>query len=217
MSHALIFANGDVSDGVMVKSALNMAHHPHVIAADGGARVAAYYGWRVQAVVGDFDSLTAPEQASLRASGAEFVTFPPEKDFTDLELALKFAREHGADWIRIIGGLGNRLDQTIGNVYLLALPELAGCDVQLVAGNQAVWLAPSGTHLLQGDVGDTLSLIPVGGAVHGIRTEGLYYPLNDETLNFGPARGISNVFTQSEATFHTTEGTLLVIHTKGRA
>ncbi len=217
MSQALIFANGDVYDGSMVRDALRKASAPHVIAADGGARVATYYGWRVQTVVGDFDSLSAEEQAELHADDTEFINFPPEKDYTDLELALKLARERGADWIRIIGGAGNRLDQTIGNMYLLALPELEGCDVRLLAGNQAVWLVHPGTHTVQGDEGDTISLIPLGGAVHGIRTQGLYYPLHGETLAFGPARGISNVLTQAQATVSTEEGVLLVIHTKGRA
>ncbi len=39
MKHALIFANGDVNDGPMVRRALAAASEPLVLAADGGARV----------------------------------------------------------------------------------------------------------------------------------------------------------------------------------
>jgi thiamine pyrophosphokinase len=45
----------------------------------------------------------------------------------------------------------------------------------------------------------------------------LYYPLRGETLAFGPARGISNVMTAAHAQITTSEGTLLLVHTEGRA
>ena len=57
----------------------------------------------------------------------------------------------------------------------------------------------------------------MNGAAEGIRTENLYYPLKNETLRFGPARGISNVLTSSEARVWLEAGLLLVVHTLGRA
>ena len=47
--------------------------------------------------------------------------------------------------------------------------------------------------------GDLLSLLPLGGDAIGVTTEGLQYPLHDETLFLGQARGVSNVFTGSRA------------------
>ena len=124
---------------------------------------------------------------------------PAEKDETDLELALLWAVEQGANWLRMIGATGGRIDQTMSNIYLLALPILDGCDVKLVAGKQALWLARPGETRIGGAVGDTISLIPLNGTVRGVRTENLYYPLKDEDLYFGPARGVSNVMTAEEA------------------
>src|SRR5690606_27709107 len=109
--------------------------------------------------------------------------------------ALIHAVEQGFTWIRIIGALGNRFDQTLANVYLLALPILASCDVGIVSGEQVLRLLRVGDNHLDGQIGDTLSLIPLGGVVEAVRTHGLQYPLHDETLHFGPARGVSNVFT----------------------
>jgi thiamine pyrophosphokinase len=46
-----------------------------------------------------------------------------------------------------------------------------------------------GEHLLlQGRPGDIVSLIPLRGDVHGVRTEGLQYPLDGESLLFGATR-----------------------------
>jgi thiamine pyrophosphokinase len=217
MTHALIFANGDMLDGPMVHRAFDSAQSPYVVAADGGARVAQGFGMPLDLVIGDFDSLTSAEQAQLQADGVPFLRYPPEKDQTDLELALRHVHEQGATWIRIIGGVGDRLDQTIANVYLLGLPELSACDVRLVAGQQETRLLRPGSHPLVGEVGDTVSLIPVGGMVHGISTDGLQYALDDETLAFGPARGVSNVLTAAQATIQIKVGQLLVIHTLGEA
>jgi thiamine pyrophosphokinase len=214
---ALIFANGDIDDGAMVERALAHAPDALIVAADGGARVAAHYGLTPGAVIGDMDSLSADELAALAASGTQMLRYPAEKDETDLELALLWAVERGADWLRVIGATGGRLDQILSNIYLMALPALAGRDAQLVAGKQAAWLAHAGTTEIFGAPGDTISLIPLSGIVRGVRTDALYYPLRDEDLFFGPARGVSNVMTGEHAAVSLREGVLLVVHTIGRA
>ncbi len=217
MSHALVFANGDVDDGPMVRAALNYADDALIIAADGGARIAWHYDQQVDVALGDMDSLAPDELSRLEAKGANIQTFPREKDFTDLELALTFAAEHDIRWIRVIGGLGGRIDQTLGNIYLLALPALHERDVKLVAGKQAAWLLHPGRHTINGRPNDTLSLIPMGGAVKNIYTHGLYYSLQGETLELGPARGMSNVFTTPSARISFDGGLLFIVHTISRA
>lgn len=217
MNRALIFANGVIDDGEMVQRSLDHSGDALIIAADGGARTAAHYGRRVNAVIGDMDSLAPDELAALREQQATILQHPAEKDETDLELALTWAVEQGADWLRVIGATGGRLDQTISNIYLLALPILDTCDVKLVAGNQATWLMRAGRMEIAGAAGDTISLIPLNGTVRGVTTDALYYPLNDEDLYFGPARGVSNVMTTERAAVTVRAGVLLVVHTIGRA
>lgn len=215
---ALIFANGDINDGSMVRCALAGADSDTlVIAADGGARVARYYGFDPQVVIGDMDSLSADDLAFYADSGAEILRYPAEKDETDLELALHLAAERGATWIRVIGGVGGRMDQTIANIYLLGLDILDDRDVSIVAGEQEMWVLRCCEHVISGTPGDTISLIPVGGPVVGVTTEGLHYPLADETLHFGPARGVSNVLDGARGSVRVREGVLLVIHTFGKA
>jgi len=214
---ALIFVNGDANDGPMVRRVLAEATGAWVLAADGGARQAAHFGLKVQSVIGDMDSLSAAELEALSAGGTVIHRYPEEKDETDLELTLLHAAGADAVWIRIIAAIGDRLDQTLSNVYLLALPALAGRDVRIVAGKQEAWLLHPGETVIQGAAGDTLSLLPLSGTARGVRTENLYYPLRDETLVFGPARGISNVMQSDTARVWFSEGVLLAVRTIGRA
>lgn len=213
----LIFANGDANDGVMVRHALETAHDPIIAAADGGARIARHFGLTPHVVIGDMDSLGADELHDLAAHGAQIFRYPEEKSETDLELVLLWAARADARRIRIIGAVGDRLDQTLANMYLLALPALRGIDTRIVAGKQESWLAQAGMTDIHGAAGDTLSLIPLSGVVRGIRTDNLYYPLKDEDLLFGPARGVSNVMKGERASITVREGVLLVVHTVGKA
>jgi thiamine pyrophosphokinase len=184
---ALIFANGDPNDGEMVRRWLDRLVTPYVIAADGGITVARYFGYAVNCVIGDMDSADPNDLVQLEAQNALVLRHPPEKDETDLELALKI------------------------------LPELAGSSAMMAAGNQRIEVLRPGRHRIVGEAGDTISLIPMGGAAEGIVTHALKYPLRGETLYIGPARGISNVMLTDEAEVQFDAGLLLLIHTVGAA
>lgn len=214
---ALIFANGDLNPGPLVDRALEGAAGALTVAADGGARHMLALGLAPRVVIGDMDSLTGADLARCAALGAEILRYPAAKNETDLELALLYAAGRGADAMRVIGAMGGRLDQTLANILLLTLPALRGRDVRLVAGRQIAWVLWPGEHRLPGRPGDTLSLIPLGGEAAGVATAGLEYPLRGETLSFGPARGISNVFAADVAGVSLTAGMLLAVHTLGRA
>lgn len=206
-----------MDDGPLVRRELEAASGAWVIAADGGARQAAYYGLPIHTVIGDLDSLDEQEIAQLTAQGVEIQRFPAEKNETDLELALLLAAKKQANRIRVFSALGGRLDQTLSNIYLLALTALRDTDIRLIGGKEQAWIIYPGETLIQGAKDDTVSLIPIAGEAQGIRTENLYYPLRNETLSFGPARGVSNVMQTETARVHFDKGVLLVVHTLGRA
>jgi thiamine pyrophosphokinase len=217
--YALIFANGDYIDGEAVRAALNVPADADclIIAADGGLRHVLTLGLTPHLVIGDMDSVDPADLAAVERCGAVIQPFPTAKDETDLELALLAATARGSTVIRVLAGIGDRFDQTISNVYLLALPQLAGVNAKLVSGNQTLSLIFPGKTRLSGQAGDTVSLVPVAGDATGIVTAGLEYPLRHETLRFGPARGVSNVMLSTEATVSLESGVLLLSHTYGRA
>jgi thiamine pyrophosphokinase len=189
-----------------------------VIAADRGAAHARAWGWPLDLLVGDLDSLPAEDGAAISAGGTPVITAPAAKDETDTELALAHALAQEPREIIICAALGGRADHMLANVLLLARPELAQVRVTLTDGRESIRLlrgaGPAPTHLeLPGAPGDLLSLLPLGQDAIGVTTKGLQYPLRAETLLLGQARGVSNVFTGFKATIMLRCGSLLVIHT----
>lgn len=216
--HALILADGDAVD----RAALD-ATWPGwddgvalVIAADGGARQASGLGLRLDAWVGDADSLDAEGVAAIRAAGVEVQVSPVDKDETDTELAIDRAVAAGADRLTVLGALGGpRADHALANVALLGREDLAQRDVRLVGPAARLRLLtavqPGARVELEGRVGDLVTLLPLGGDAAGVRTSGLRYPLVDEILVLGRTRGVSNLRTARVATVHVQAGLLLII------
>lgn len=209
--NALIFANGELTDE---NQARRLAHQADlVIAADGGALHCLRLGIAPNDVVGDFDSLDATVQERLEAAGARLAAYPPAKDETDLELALRAAQEGGARQATILGALGARWDMSLANILLLAHPAFKELRIALVSGSQTVLLArPDRPLVIEGIPGDTVSLIPVGGDAAGVSTSGLEYPLRGERLAFGQTRGVSNVLLGTQAEISLAEGLLACVH-----
>ena len=208
---AIIFANGEFPDPQGARDLLRPGDL--IIAADGGTRHALATGVIPHVVIGDLDSLSPADLAQVEADGSRIIRFSPRKDETDLELALLHAARAGASEIIILAALGGRLDQTIANVLLLSLPELKELGVRIVEGAQSVFLIQDETTI-EGQPGDTVSLIPLGGDAVGVTTEGLEWPLCEETLRFGPARGVSNVLTAEQARVRVQRGILLCMVTR---
>jgi len=206
---AVVFANGTLHLPPQWQEMVAQADL--IVAADGGGHHCLRLGVKPQVLIGDLDSLPAPEVARLAAQGTQILRYPAQKDETDLELALRYAVEHGVDEILILGALGGRIDQTLANVLLLALPTLEGIKARIVAGDQEMFLIRD-QALIEGQVGDTVSLLPIAGDVTGVTTEGLEYPLQQGALKFGPALGVSNVLTAPVARVQVERGLLLCIH-----
>jgi thiamine pyrophosphokinase len=185
------------------------------VAADGGARNARVSGIQPDVVIGDLDSLAAADRAQAETAGARVNPYPERKDETDLELALMYAARRGATSITVLAALGGRLDQTIANILLLALPELHGVAVTIVDGPQTALLVQGGGELrsIAGQPGDILSLLPIGGDAAGVTVSGVEWPLQGSTLKLGPARGVSNVLTSPRASIRLDSGMLLCVHT----
>lgn len=212
-STALILINGSIGDCAVLRRRLRALVQPFVIAADGGYRHAEPLGLKVDLLIGDLDSTDEAAQRRLAAQGAVIEKFPPEKDETDLELALLAALERQAGRVVLLGALGDRIDMTLANLLLLADRRLSSQRVEAWYEWQTAWyMAPPGGRI-EGRPGDTVSLIPVGGDAAGITTEGLAYALVDETLTAGRSRGISNQMTASTAQIEFSTGGLIVVHT----
>ncbi len=215
MMRAVILSNGPLEDAAVIRERLARVAIDLVIGADAGSRHAAALGLRLDMVVGDMDSLY--EHGEKLPGDATLIASPAEKDETDLELALLEAVRRGANELVMLGVMGGRLDMVLANILLLLHPALWKVPVFIWHGRQTAWLIRSPGDSVEGEPGDTLSLIPLSPAVQGVTTHGLRYPLNDELLLLGPGRGLSNVMTEPVAQVDVRSGLLLAVHTPGRA
>jgi thiamine pyrophosphokinase len=222
---ALILADGDVP----ARSDLDLAWPGWdqavevVIAADGGARHASGLGVAIDLWVGDGDSIGDDALAALEAAGVPLERSPQDKDESDTELAIRAALRLGQEGVLILGALGGRIDHALANIGLLAMSELAGREAAILdARSRTVLISapgPGGAAVerrFPGRPGDLVSLLPLGSGVEGVTTRGLAYPLLDEPLPVGPARGLSNVRATPDAAVAVRRGLLLVVESPAR-
>ncbi len=208
MSRAVIFVNGQIHDPELVRKLI--LEKDVLIAAKGGTRHALLMGLLPSVVIGDLDSLKDIERKRLEAGGCKLIQHPRDKNETDFELVLRYAVEAGFSQILIVGALGGRLDQILGNLSVLTGAEFTDLDIQMDDGVETARFIRQKADV-QGEPGDTVSLIPWGGEVRGISTTGLRWPLKNETLFTDKTRGISNELLGSQGLISIQSGLLLVI------
>ncbi len=208
---AVVVAHGDVlpSDRTMI------GEKDFVVAADGGALALERWKLLPHLVVGDMDSLGDAGVERFARKGIPVTKFPATKDESDLELAVAQAIAAGATEIVLLGALGGeRLDHEAANLLLLADPGYDGVRIEARRGALRIRaIRGEGSLSLAGPVEALVTLIPVNGDAEGVTTEGLRYPLRDETLRFGRARGLSNEVDSLPAKVTVRKGSLLVFET----
>lgn len=216
-TRAIVLTNGQINDPATIRSRLSDWGPAEIIAANGGSFHAESLHLQLRAVVGDLDSLAEDTKTTLLEQGVDIQASPPEKDETDLELALLYAADLGATEIVVLGAFGGRVDMSIANLLLMIHPKLAGIRIEMWIGSQTAWIIRPPGDEVQGQVGDTLSLIPLIGDAEEVTTQNLAYPLKQGQLAAGPSRGLSNILTDTTATIRLREGILLAVHTPGHA
>ena len=206
---AVVFVNGVVENYGWIEPFLKP--NDILIAVDGGYRHMKALNLIPHLLIGDLDSVDEQDVKRLSALGVEIHKYPQEKDETDLEIVFLTARERGYSTLRVIGAFGGRMDHWLANLFALTHPAYAQMDICYEDDQETAFIIRS-EGVVNGNPGDLLSLIPMGGAVTGVRTEGLKYPLRDETLYAHLSRGVSNEFLGGQARVTIEEGLLLCIH-----
>lgn len=215
---ALLIAGGELSLPLHPLVGLRLAEGgrggcDYLVCANGGSNHARRLGLHPDLIIGDLDSMTTETRAWAEIENIAMRGYQHElKQESDTELALLAALDAGATAITILGALGGRLDHTLANLAILALPQLADLDVAIWdEATEVRMLWPGMPNYLRGAAGDAVSLIPFGGDAPNIVTSGLRYTLRDETLYLNRSRGISNEMLAIEATVSLSSGLLLAI------
>ena len=207
MTVAHIFTGGDPLSAERI---LDLPTADVVIAADSGADIAAAAGLTVDVLVGDLDSITKQTLDAIFEGGTRIEAHHPDKDATDLELALGTALRLGADEIVVIGGRGGRLDHLLGNVAVIAGRALREVSVRWVLERETAYVVHD-RRTIPVQEGATFSVIPIGGGADGVTLTGSKWALENATMEAGATLGISNLALEIEIGIEVRSGTLLVI------
>lgn len=208
---AAIIAFGDNVDGSELIKEIESSNC--IICADGGGELAYRNGIIPNYLIGDFDSLDQGILDFFRSKAVEIIKYPRDKDYTDTEICVYKALELGCMDICIISGVGSRIDHSLGNIGLLHLIAQRGGRGYILSKDCNIYLCRDSIQL-SGEIGDTISIIPLSGNVYGLKSSGLKFQLNNTDIDFGKPTGISNEMTDKECSIEISNGEILVIKQK---
>ena len=147
-------------------------------------------------LVGDFDSLDESYRElvdRMEEAHPDSVTrLNPVKDDTDAMAAVMIGMERGYRRFYIYGGMGGRLDHTLGNLQLLTYLRERGCKGYLMDEKTMVTVIRGETIRFHETFDGTVSLVALSDAVPDVTIRGMKYETEHVTLVNGTTLGISN-------------------------
>jgi len=205
-----VISGGQIRNLTYIQAKLKAHAWAEVICADGGAHHLHSLGLIPDAIIGDMDSLSSDEEKYFEERGSRIIRYPEEKDETDTQLAIEYALEMNPEEIWIFGALGGRIDHTLANISLLVLGAKRGIKTKLIDEWCEVSVV-TGSCVIEGEAGQTVSLLPLSSVVTGITLEGFEYALKDGTMEIGDPYGVSNRLREARGVISVDSGYLLVV------
>ncbi len=193
-----------------IRSLTNIDEYDLILCADSAYLTAAREYITPHIIIGDFD-----HGMGVMPELRDNVTVVPcEKDDTDTMLCLKYAIEHGAEEITILGGIGGRLDHTFANLQALAYAEQCGVQTRLVTDSDEAFLMTGSVRLPKRKDAWYLSVFAYDGTCTGVAIKGTKYEVENASLDNNFPLGVSNEITAAFAEISVKTGRLLVIFSK---
>ena len=163
--NALIVSGGNAPSEKLLRKYVAMCDF--IIGADKGNECLIKYNIIPQLSLGDFDSINKKTFETISSKNIEIKKFPPEKDYTDTEIAIMEALKMGAEKIYLLGGTGTRVDHTLGNIGLILTTRDKGAKLIIVDDNNIVYLAHN-NMTLYGEYGENISFHALSDVVKKI-------------------------------------------------
>lgn len=166
---------------------------------------------------GDFDSVSDLEWAEIKKEVTELDKYKPEKDETDMELALNWALGQMPESISVFGATGGRLDHMLANVQLLLKPleNETRIPIEIIDERNILYAKKPGSYTVNKIKKlKYISFLPLTPCVKGITLENFKYPLKERHISMGSTLCISNELISDHSTFSFSEGILLVVRSK---
>ena len=197
-----IIASGNIQNFSVIKEKTH--NYRTIIAADGGLIHCKKMDITPDLIVGDMDS--APTELLEEYSQVEIRRCSPDKDETDLELAIEAALSYNPEKVTIFGALEKRCDHSLYNLYLICRHPK---KVYIESEKEILFVINEETKI-PCFPGQTISLIPLGNPCYGVTTKGLKWELENAVLDLN-FMSISNVCLNNFVKISINSGNLLCI------
>lgn len=212
MKTCLIITGGSL-DLTFARSFCSGQIFDKIIAVDGGLKAAKSLGLVPDIIEGDFD--TAEPSLLEEFKQIPYIVWDihkPEKNETDMELALLKAMAYGCTHITILGAMGGRFDHMLANVFLLYHCLQQGVEACIIDRQNKIYLIEE-HHVFSRSKqwGTYISFLPLSGELKGITLEGFRYPLLNYDLEAASSRCISNELIQEKGTITIREGVAICV------
>lgn len=192
---AAIFGSGSFD-----ASGVDFSQYKFIAGCDGGTKYLSDAGEVPHMIIGDFDSLDTAVIMEMFMLGVARHGLPAEKDFTDMKAAVDFISELDYDQIDIYGGVGTRLDHSVGNMMLLFELYEKGIKGRIVDSNNIITAVSAEKGPVTFPIEDVpegwyVSFVPVGKC-SDVTIKGMKYTAENLELGIENAtRAISNEMT----------------------
>lgn len=199
--YALIICGGTPPTKKLLETHISTADLK--IGADSGGHVFLGYGFTPDIVIGDLDSFKYTNHENIKILKLE------DQDSTDLDKALNYALENGANTCSVLGALGKRIDHQQKN--LASMIQFHDRFKSLVFeddyGKTFLINSPFESDYPMDTI---ISFFPVSGLIENFTSSGVLYPLTDVTLEPGVQDATSNRVTSSPVKVEFSSGKLAV-------
>jgi len=153
-------------------------------------------------ILGDLDSLTDTGRRVWEAEGVA-IEREEDQDSTDLGKCLRRVPVNPNGLIVVAGGVGGRLDQTLGviNSIFKEVTQLGRQAIILGGETVACIVSPGEVHRLRfpgSFIGCHCGLVPLFGPCERVTTRGLRWELTDQASSFGGLVSTSNLLASED-------------------
>ncbi len=184
-----------------------------VIGVDAGASWLLAQGIAPRVAVGDFDSVTPRQLAQIKKEVKVVLVHNPEKDATDLELAVEHAIEVKPIEITIYGGIGTRMDHTWAAIQLLQTIESHNIYAQIVDNFNKINIVRHIVSLKPQKAFPYISIFSLT-ATSTVTLRGFRYNVNHHKFTANSTLGVSNEIVGKLAKITTHSGKLLLVRSR---
>jgi thiamine pyrophosphokinase len=166
-----------------------------LVALDGASEILRKFSIIPDIILGDMDTVLRETLEFFERFGVE-ILYRPDQNFSDLEKAIFYCREHEAKSIIITNATSGRFDHAIANIFFLKKYYLAGSNIRIFDNDSVIMYEENSEFTIYSKSGCKCGFF--GAPRCKISSHGLKYELNDFDLILGIRESIANEFKRDE-------------------